>query len=349
MRLVVLTVAISGCAFVTQGVCADAPTQLVTDLAYAKPQRLVEVEHGRRMNIYCLGAGSPTVVMDSGLGDSTISWALVQPQIAKSTKTCTYDRAGLGFSDPAARPSTVANMAHDLHALLKAAKVKPPYILVGHSLAGMTVRVYADRYREDVVGMVIVDGSHEDQSVRVWGEVNPAGRQKWEAYLAEHSDCVGEAETGLVKGTAAYQKCIGDDDPHLSPAINEAQDRVAQTPRWQAAVASERQSIFRESADQTRATRKDFGDMPIIVLTHQPQPPSDDETPEQQDRRTLIWEDLHNQVAAMSTRGINAVVPHADHYIQFDRPQVVVDAVNQAIFIAREAAHSSGTGRVSAH
>jgi pimeloyl-ACP methyl ester carboxylesterase len=339
MRRVMMMVVISGFIFVTRGICAHAPTPLVTDLAYAKPQHLVEVEHGRRLNIYCLGAGSPSVIMDSGLGDSTISWALVQPQIAKSTKACAYDRAGLGFSDPAGRPSTVANMAEDLHALLKAAKVQPPYILVGHSLAGMTVRVYADRYRDEVVGMVIVDGSHEDQSARAWGEVNSKGKEKWDAYLAEHSDCVVEAERGLVKGTAAYQKCIGDDDPHLSPAINEAQDLVAQSARWQAAVASERQNIFYESADQTRATRKDFGDMPIIVLTHQPQRQTDDETPEQQNKRTLIWEDLHNQVAAMSTRGINAIVPHADHYIQFDRPQVVVDAVNQSIFIAREDAH----------
>ena len=75
------------------------------------------------------------------------------------------------------------------------------------------------------------------------------------------------------------------------------------------------------------------------VLTHQPQRQTDDETPQQTDKRTLIWEDLHSQVAAMSTRGINAIVPHADHYIQFDRPQVVIDAVDQVIAIAREAAH----------
>lgn len=339
MRLVLMMVAFAGSILATRGLCADAPPPLVTDLAYAKPQRLVEVEPGRRLNLYCLGTGSPTVIMDSGLGDSTISWAAVQPQIARRTKACAYDRAGLGFSDPASRPGTVANMTQDLHALLKAAKIKPPYILVGHSLAGMTVRVYADRYRDEVVGMVIVDGSHEDQSVRAWNEVNPNGRQKWQAYLAEHSDCVAEAEKGLLQGTPAYQKCIGDDDPHLSPAINAAQDRVAQSVRWQAAVASERQNIFYESADQTRATRKDFGDMPIIVLTHQPQRQTDDETPQQTDKRTLIWEDLHSQVAAMSTRGINAIVPHADHYIQFDRPQVVIDAVDQVIAIAREAAH----------
>jgi hypothetical protein len=122
----------------------------------------------------------------------------------------------------------------------------------------------------------------------------------------------------------------------MSPAINEAQDRIAQTRRWQAAVASERQSVFYASADETRATRKDFGDMPIIVLTHAPHAKAANETQEQGDERTLLWEDMHSQVAAMSTRGINVTVPNAGHYIQFDRPQVVIDAVNQAIAIARE-------------
>jgi len=111
---------------------------IVTDPIYAKPQQLVEMDHGRRMNLYCRGSGSPTVVLDAGMGDSTISWALVQPTLAKRTRTCSYDRAGLGFSDAATRPGTVANMAEDLHALLRAAHVAPPYVLVGHSLAGMT-------------------------------------------------------------------------------------------------------------------------------------------------------------------------------------------------------------------
>jgi pimeloyl-ACP methyl ester carboxylesterase len=335
-RFAVIAGAVAGALIAAHCFGQEAPKPLVIDPIYAKAQRLVDMDHGRRMNIYCRGTGAPAVILDAGLGESTSTWGLVQPAMAAKTRACSYDRAGLGFSDAATRPSTTLNIAEDLHALLKAAHVEPPYILVGHSSAGMNVRVYADRYPDDVVGMVLVDPSHEDQSVRGWAIGAPGGKEKFDAYLAGFSICTEEAEKGLVKNTPAYKKCVGDDDPRMSPEINEAQHRNVETRRWQAAVASEWQSVFYASADETRATRKDFGDMPIIVLTHAPHAKAADETQEQQDQRTLLWEDMHSQIAAMSTRGINAIVPNAGHYIQFDRPQVVIDAVDQAIAISRE-------------
>jgi pimeloyl-ACP methyl ester carboxylesterase len=199
----------------------------------------------------------------------------------------------------------------------------------------MYIRVFADRYPDEVVGMVSVDGSHEDQSIRGWA-IGPPGQQaKWDAFLKESSGCLDEARRGLVKGTPAYAKCVGPPDPRLSPAINEAQARYAATLRWQAAVTSEQHAIHYVSADQTRATRKHFGDMPIIVLTHSPLPKAKGETRQERDQRTLLWESLHLEVAAMSTRGIDVIVPNSGHYIQLDHPQVVVDAVNQALAIAR--------------
>jgi pimeloyl-ACP methyl ester carboxylesterase len=309
---------------------------IVTDPIYTKPQQRVDMDHGRRMNLYCLGSGSPTVILDAGMGDSSISWALVQPALAKRSRTCAYDRAGMGFSDAATRASTVDNIAEDLHALLRAAHIDPPYVLVGHSMSGMTVRVFADRYRDDVVGMVLVEGSHEDQSVRSWAIGEPGRKEKWDAYLKDAHSCVDEARKGMVKGTPAFAKCIGDDDPRFSKAINMAQQKYAVTPAWQAAAASERENIFYASAEQTRATRKDFGAMPIIVLTHAPYPKGKDETQEQRDQRTLLWEDMHNQVAAMSTHGINLIVPRSGHFVQYDRPEIVIDAVNQAVAIAKE-------------
>lgn len=309
---------------------------LVDDPAYTQPQRLVDVGHGRRMNLYCLGTGSPTVILDAGMGDSTISWALVQPRLAEHTRVCSYDRAGLGFSDGSPLPSTASNIAADLHALLQAANVAPPYVLVGHSAAGMYIRVYADRYPEEVVGMVSVEGSHEDQSVRGWAIGAPGQKAKWDAFLDEYESCIGAAQRGLVQGTPEYAKCVGDPDPRFSAAINAAQARYASTVRWQGAVASERRAIFYASAEQARKTRRHFGDMPIIVLTHSPYPKSKDETQQERNERTLLWESLHLDVAAMSTRGVNLIVPNSGHYIQYDHPQVVIDAVDQAVAIARE-------------
>jgi len=309
---------------------------LIDDPAYTRPQRMVDVGHGRRMNIYCLGAGSPTVILDAGMGDSTISWALVQPRLAARTRVCSYDRAGLGFSDGSSVPSTADNIAADLHTLLKAADIAPPYVLVGHSAAGMYIRVFADRYPQEVVGMVSVEGSHEDQSVRGWAIGQPGQQAKWDAWLDEYEMCVAAARRGLVQGTPEYAKCVGDPDPRFSNAINAAQARYGSTLRWQAAAASERRAVFYASAEQTRKTRRHFGDIPIIVLTHSPYPKAKEETQRERNERTLLWEALHLEVQAMSTRGINVIVPDSGHYIQYDHPQVVIDAIQQAVAIARE-------------
>ncbi|HEX5326211.1 MAG TPA: alpha/beta hydrolase [Acetobacteraceae bacterium] len=313
----------------------NAAQLLVTDPVYAAPQQLVNMDHGRRMNIYCLGAGEPTVVLDAGMGDSTISWALVQKPIARDTRVCAYDRAGLGFSDASTRSSTALNIAEDLHKLLQAAGEKPPFVLVGHSAAGMYIRVFADRYPAEVAGLVSVEGSHEDQSERGWALGEPGQQAKWDAYLADYDSCVSEAHKGLSPGTPAFEKCVGAPDPRFSPEINAAQMRYAATERWQAAAASERHAIYYASADQTRMTRRSYGDMPIVVLTHAPYPLAKGETQALRDQRTLSWETMHNEVAAMSTRGFNAIVPGAGHYIQYDRPQVVIDAVENVVGVIR--------------
>jgi len=336
LRVAAAAIFSAGMAFAARCQGQETAKPLITSPVYAKPQRLVDVDHGRRMNIYCLGSGSPAVIMDAGMGDSTISWALVQPAIAAKTKVCSYDRAGLGFSDGSNRPSTAANDADDLHKLLKAVHIAPPYILVGHSAAGMYIRVYADHYPDEVAGMVSVEGSHEDQWIRGWAIGAPGQQAKWDAFLKEYGSCVDEAKRGLVPGTPAYKKCVGDPDPRFSPAINAAQARYAATVRWQAAAASERQAVAYASADQARATRKHYGDIPIIVLTHSPYPKAKDETQDERNQRTLLWESLHLDVAAMSTRGVNEIVPNSGHYIQYDHPQVVIDAINQALSIARE-------------
>jgi pimeloyl-ACP methyl ester carboxylesterase len=225
-----------------------------------------------------------------------------------------------------------------LHALLKAANVPPPYVLVGHSAAGMNIRVFADRYPDAVAGLVPVESSHEDQSVRFW-ELGSGSKAKWDANLEDNKKCVEYAERGIVKGTPEYKKCVTDEgipDPRFSDAINEAREKMALTVRYHAAGASENRAVFYVSADETRATRKNFGDMPIIALTHSPYPKFKDETQDQRNQRTLLWESLHTDVAAMSTRGINIIVPNSGHYIQYDQPQIVVDAVHQAVTLARE-------------
>jgi len=115
------------------------------------------------LNLNCYGEGSPTVVLDAGLGVPAHGWKPVQPAVAKFARVCSYDRAGYGWSDAGPMPRTSSEIAKELHALLAAAGEKPPYILVGHSFGGFNVRVFNGAYPNDVAGMVLVDASHEDQ------------------------------------------------------------------------------------------------------------------------------------------------------------------------------------------
>ena len=112
---------------------------------------------GFKMHIHCTGEGSPTVILVSGLDDFSSMWSLVQPEIAKSTRVCSYDRAGLGWSEASPNPRTSANMVKELHALLVNANVEGPYVMVGHSFGGALARLYVHTYPDEVVGLVFVD------------------------------------------------------------------------------------------------------------------------------------------------------------------------------------------------
>ena len=206
-------------------VAAEETKKVIDDPAYTHAQRLVEVEPGRRLNLYCLGEGKPTVIFEAGLGGDNSAWARVQPAIAAHTRACSYDRAGIGFSDPARRPSDSANIVDDLHRLLNAAAIKPPYILVGHSLGGMHVRLYADTYLGEVAGMVLVDSAEETWREN-WWRLDPKQPTHEQAFALDPKDleqqhkCMEAAKLSFVKGSDIYRTCVPPDDPLYSAAIN---------------------------------------------------------------------------------------------------------------------------------
>ena len=144
--------------------------------AYPAPGRMVDVG-GYRLHVNCLGTGSPTVVIDSGLGDWSASWrSWVQPEAAKATRVCTYDRAGIGYSEPGPLPRTAAHFAQELHTLLQHADIPGPYVLVGHSAGGLTVRVFADAYPAEVVGVVLIDSMSPTLATQAAPSTPPDGR-----------------------------------------------------------------------------------------------------------------------------------------------------------------------------
>lgn len=130
------------------------------------PGRLIDVG-SHRLHIYCVGQGSPTVILDAGLGRGVSTWHFVQHEGAKFTHVCAYDRAGVGWSDTGPLPRNSQRIVNELHTLLINAGVKGPYVLVGESFAGYNVRLYASQYPEDVVGLILVDATHVDHKTRL--------------------------------------------------------------------------------------------------------------------------------------------------------------------------------------
>lgn len=277
----------------------------------AMPGRRVDVG-GRKMHIDCTGEGSPAVMLDSGLGDTYVSWRKVQLEIAKFTRVCSYDRAGLGYSDPSSQPRTSKVIAEELHALLQAAGVAPPYVLVGHSMAGYDVRLYAKAYPGDVVGMVLVDASHPDQENRLPPELkNLQGSALREYQFLEYT-----APFGIPR---LLNLC--DDDP-----VQRAAECNWHSFREQVAEMK----AFPESAAEAAATGS-LGDMPLAVLSHDPEKPSSDLPPDLAKPTNEAWEKMQEDLAHLSTRGTQTIAKNSAHYIQIDRPDVVIDAVRSVV------------------
>ena len=144
------------------------------DMRYSRPGQMVRAGDGARLNLYCLGTGSPTVVFESGWGDWAPAWAVVQPQIAQFTRTCSYDRAGSGFSDPGPLPRTAERIAGELHEALHSAGIAGPYVLVASAFGGDPARAFADLYMEEVAGMVLVDADASDLASTALGQTPAA-------------------------------------------------------------------------------------------------------------------------------------------------------------------------------
>jgi pimeloyl-ACP methyl ester carboxylesterase len=311
---------------------------VIADPAYERAQQLVPVEGTRRLNLYCTGHGTPTVVFDSGLGDGTKAWGLVQPVVARRTRACAYDRAGLGFSDPAERPGTSANAVDDLHRLLAAARIEPPYVLVGHSLGGMNMKLYAETYPAEVAGMVLVDPSHEDLGDRLW-TLDPAYQAQYAPYIASLQPCLTATAEQLLAGSPLAGTCVGSAGPRYSPAINAAEAERGRQPARRKAWISEQENIWFASADQLRAAYRDFGEIPLIVLTKAPVGPVGEETQAMRDAKNRIWIDLHDAIARMSSRGTRWTIADTGHYIQLDQPGAVDEAILDVLRAASVADH----------
>lgn len=274
------------------------------------------------------------MVLDSGGGVPAIGWIKVQPDVAKFARVCSYDRAGYGWSEPGPEPRTSLQIATELKMLLEAAGEKGPYVLVGHSFGGYNIRVFTARYPNDVVGLVLVDASHEDEDERVEGIVPPAVKQQ-EKREEDRNEKLDRILTPLLihlgiqrLAVAVGWSTAGWDVPNsVSKDLMEELLYLQQETKYRNAIDSEAR-VDKQSAAQARAAGN-MGDRPLIVLTAgKPYDPDPLLSKEDMDKLNNMWINvLQVEEAHLSTRGKQIVVPNSSHGIPFERPDTVISAI----------------------
>jgi pimeloyl-ACP methyl ester carboxylesterase len=268
----------------------------------------------RTLDIYCEGSGSPTIVYESGKQIPGFFWQPILHRTASFTRSCWYDRAGMGWSDPAPAPRTAMNIATDLHSLLQAAGERPPYVLVAHSLGGFYARVFNGLYRDDVAGLVLVDPASEDIATRM------ASTPRRKPPLSP----AGMARVAKTLGFFGLSRLMGGLMPPRPPSWTDADWRelnaLEQQPKSIAANSGE--GPYQELGDEARASG-DFGSTPVLVLSA-----GHDALPPDARKEKLV---IHRELAAKSDNGRAVVIEHSGHFIPLEFPDTVVWAVRSVI------------------
>jgi pimeloyl-ACP methyl ester carboxylesterase len=284
-----------------------------------------------------MGAGTPSVVLDAALGGSSVSWSWVQPEIAKLTRVCSYDRAGFGWSEPGPFPRTAARMAVELRTLLANGGVPPPFVLVGHSFGGLIMRIFAARYRDEVRGLVLVDPAHPED----W--VSPAAKEQIKidrgVRLCRYG--AGAARVGLARLVAALgsagvfglarliARVISrgnlrrEDEGILAPVWKLPPDaRVPLRQFWTehkffASLGSHIESVCVSARETMEASAKGYGNLPLVTISSTD--PGDYRLRQQ------------DALARLSTNGRHIVAVNSGHWIPLEEPQLVIDAIKAVL------------------
>ena len=336
-RIMFMAVLIATGTFGQHAVSTSAPE----DSVYARPGQLVDAG-GFRLNLYCMGSGSPAVVFDSGWGDWAPAWSKVQPQIAKWTRTCSYDRAGTGFSDPGPMPRTSVRIAEELRTALHHAGISGPYILVGSAFGGDNVRTFADLYMDEVAGLVLDDADPTDVEPKAMQEEEhrglaglPKDMRECRDLIADHKPLPAQPSgPGQPPKTCAQQFFFrGLPEAEWSPELNAKVLQIAQTKV--AMYDSYSSEMEQTAADETylQQHHRSFGSRPVRVLTSgnhavghlEKKPPDTPKHLKYEQEITLAqarWLELSSNAKQIFTH-------NSSEYIQFDAPETLINAVRE--------------------
>jgi pimeloyl-ACP methyl ester carboxylesterase len=278
---------------------------------YPAPGKMVDVGT-HSLHINCLGEGSPTVILEAANLGMSAHWVRVRQQVAMTTRVCTHDRGGLGWSEPGTEPRDASQISSELHTLLKSAGTEGPYVLVGHSYGGLYARMYAARYSDETAGVVLVDSTHPEQFTR-----SPEGRAMYEQTNRLGAVLPILTYLGVIRLSNFYPA-----HPDLPPQ-QRAQIEAFNSSTRQVSTTVEEFSATPQTSAQVRSTGS-LGDTPLAVITAGEQPPS--------------WLEKQDELAALSSDSIHRVVDGATHEsLLYDKgdAQVTSAAIDQVVEAVR--------------
>lgn len=304
------------------------------------PGRLVDVG-GWRLHLNCTGEARPSqpaVILESGVGDFSVEWSLVQPAVSRFARVCSYDRAGDGWSELGPHPRTLHQIVYELHTLLAAAGERPPFVLVGHSYGGWLVRLYQSTYPTEVAGMVLVEAGADDPL-----RMMPDGK------VVHSSELAAGGPVPTVKTSGPLR--VADIPPVVQQQMRAGMPEAVRTandpPRNKLPADAQRMRTWalgqlghvaaavnpfeHEELAALRADRlrQEFplGDLPLVVLTRgiPEETGADGRVREEEHRKD------HAMVAGMSRRGRMVVATKSGHHVQLDAPELVVSSIREVL------------------
>ncbi|HSR63109.1 MAG TPA: alpha/beta hydrolase [Gammaproteobacteria bacterium] len=273
------------------------------------PGRLVDIG-GYQLHISCLGKGSPTVILDAGIGGFSLDWISVQRALADKVQVCAYDRAGYGWSDPGPSPRSTDRIVDELHRLLINAGLQPPYVLVGHSFGGYNVQYYAKLYPGETAGLVLVDSSHPQQAERL--PDIPAHREKTK----------GSKVVTLFRGQSSFKYYPEDVLPLLMHVLS-----------WRKMYITQRREFisFTMSGDQVEHSGE-LPDMPLVVITRGKRVWPEDPYGNMLES---VWSEMQRELSNMTPSARQIIALASDHLIHLEQPRTVASAIMSVIEDAR--------------
>ena len=279
---------------------------------------------GLEMHLDCRGHGEPTVILEAGLTSGSASWGLVHDTLSEVTQICAYDRAGMDWSEPAERVINATTVATRLHTLLSTAELKGTQILLGMSAGGVFVREYYARFPDQVVGMVLVDSSHEQQGDRL---PKIGGSDQFSRIL---SLCSWLQPIGVIRGFGLLDSFL---DQYELP---EKMSAIARANAYQSHTCSA--MLLEADGFQNEVFDVDppasLGTLPLSVLSQGKAPQANAEfglTLEDATKMAEVWDVLQNELTALSSVGQRSIASASGHVIQLEQPQIVIDKVTQMV------------------